>query len=270
VSEIPVRTLRFEIPASLDPVIIRDEPEESYLNVAMSLLLPHLEPYLIRTMCKARPQITTPALAADLDAFCGQEGQHYRQHAALNQAFRAWGLSGADALEAAVAADYKRFSAERPLRFNLAYAEGFEALTTAMALVFVGEDTSRWDPIALDLFQWHLTEELEHRTVAFEVYEHVVGSYAYRAAVGAFAQWHLLRFLKRAADAMLAADPRTERAYGGAAGRRAREPRMRALFAQKVWPRLRQTYRPSYSPRAIALPATVAEFSRRYSARLAT
>jgi uncharacterized protein len=265
--KITVRKPRFEIPETLDPIVVRGEPEESYLNVALSLLLPHLEPYLIRTMRAAKPQVKDAALAADLDAFCGQEGQHYRMHAQLNAALVRGGARGFEELEREVAADYKRFEAERPLRWNLAYAEGFEALTTAFALVLGGEDWSRWHPAARDVFLWHVIEELEHRTVAFEVYDHVVGSYLYRVTAGAYAQWHLIHFLVRTMEAMLAADPRTETEYGGKAGRKAREPRLVALLTKKIWPRLRRTYSPRYTPRDIEMPGSMAELAEQYSAR---
>ena len=264
---ITVRKPRFELPEVLDPILIRGEPEESYLNVALSLLLPHLEPYLIRTMRAARPKVKDAALAEELGAFCGQEGQHYRMHAELNAALVRGGARGFEALERELAADYQRFESERPLRFNLAYAEGFEALTTAFALVFEGEDLSKWHPAALDVFTWHILEELEHRTVAFEVYDHVVGSYFYRACVGAYAQRHLLRFLTRAMEAMLAADPRTKTEFGGETGRKARAPRLVALLTRKILPRLWRTYSPRYSPRKIEMPASMLQLAEQYSAR---
>lgn len=264
---ITVRKPRFELPEVLDPILIRGEPEESYVNVAMSLLLPHLEPYLIRTMRAARRKVTDPALAADLDAFCGQEGQHYRMHAELNAALVRGGARGFEALERELAADYQRFESERPLRFHLAYAEGFEALTTAFALVFAAEDQSKWHPVALDIFTWHLIEELEHRTVAFEVYDHIVGSYLYRLCVGAYAQWHLLRFLSRTMEAMLGADPRTETEHGGKAGRKAREPRLFALLKKKVLPRLWRTISPRYSPRKLEMPGSMEQLVAHYSER---
>lgn len=262
------RKLRFELPDALDPVFIGGEPEESYINVALSLLLPHLEPYLIKTMRAAKRHVTDPSLAADLEAFCAQEGHHYRRHADLNTALIRGGARGFEALEQGLANDYQRFGKTKSLRFNLAYAEGFEALTTAMAIVFTEEDHSKWHPVALDLFTWHLVEELEHRTVAFEVYEHVVGSYPYRVAVGAFAQWHLIRFLMRAADAMLAADPRTETVFGGKAGRRSREPRLTAILTKKVLPRVRKTYWPRYTPRDLEMPADLDALAAAYTARV--
>jgi hypothetical protein len=261
--------MRFDFPDDLDTIFIEGEPEESYQNVALSLLLPYLEPYLIRTMRAARPRVTDPELLADLDRFVEQEGQHYRQHAAFNAALRDRGFVSVAALERELDADYRRFSRERPLQFNLAYAEGFEALTAAMACVVLRQDTSRWQPAARDLFLWHVVEELEHRTVAFDVYNHVCGSYILRARVGAFAQSHLLRFVMRAANRLLCADPRTLANYGGLAGRRARLWRLRGVFLRDVLPRALRTFSPRYDPRNIRLPEGALDLAAHYT-RVAT
>src|SRR5262245_40940833 len=142
--DITVRRMRFTFPPDMDTVFIEGEPEESYVNVALSLLLPYLEPYLIRTMRAARDRVSDPGLRADLDKFIAQEGQHYRQHLLFNATFRDRGFDALARLEEELDADYRRFTSSRSLRWNLAYAEGFEAFTTAMARVFVDEDKSRW------------------------------------------------------------------------------------------------------------------------------
>jgi len=157
---ITVRRMAFEFPADLDAVFISGQPEESYSNIALSLLLPYLEPYLIRTMRAAKPRVSDPELAGALDKFVAQEGQHYRQHARFNAVFRERGFAGLAPLEAELAADYERFTKTKSLRFNLAFAEGFEAFTTAMTLVAIEIDTSSWHRAVHDLFFWHLLEEL--------------------------------------------------------------------------------------------------------------
>jgi predicted metal-dependent hydrolase len=55
-----VRQMPFEFPEELDPVIIEGDPEQSFRLVAASLLLPHLEPYLIRSMRAAKEHVTLP------------------------------------------------------------------------------------------------------------------------------------------------------------------------------------------------------------------
>jgi uncharacterized protein len=261
---ITVRRMAFEFPADLDAVFISGQPEESYSNIALSLLLPYLEPYLIRTMRAAKPHVSDPELAGALDKFVAQEGQHYRQHARFNAVFRERGFAGLAPLEEELAADYERFTKTKSLRFNLAFAEGFEAFTTAMTLVAIEMDTSSWHRAVHDLFFWHLLEELEHRTVAFDVYDRVCGGYFYRLFVGWFAQWHLVRFLKRATQCMLDSDPTTLSKYGGEAGRKARVRKLNGRLLRKVLPRVFRTYSPWYTPHDIAMPEKMKELAARY------
>lgn len=253
---ITVRRIDFAFPEHIDPVIFEGRPEESYVLVGISLLLPYLEPYLIRTMREARKRVTDPALIANLDAFNAQEGQHYRQHLRFNEAIRPAGVEALTALEAEVSADYRRFTETRSLRWNLAYAEGFEAFTTAMArFTLQTGQLEGMSPAALDLFRWHLIEELEHRTVAFEVYDHVCGGYFYRLAVGLYAQWHLNRFALRVAGALQNVDPAGFKQRFG--GRREAWKRLGPFFWQTVrllYPKILATYLPWYTPRAIPLP----------------
>jgi predicted metal-dependent hydrolase len=267
-SAITVRRPSFSFPDGLDPLIIEGCPEESYLMVGLSLLLPYLEPYLIRSMKAARKQVTDPALLADIDAFNEQEGQHYRQHMRFNEAVRVDCPAAIAALTKEVDADYRRFTATRSLRWNLAYAEGFEAYTSALArFSFESGWLDRVRPPARALFEWHLLEELEHRTVAFDVYQHVSGSYLVRLVVGLFAQWHLNRFVNRVVHAMVNADPDAFRArYGGAA---AAVARLRPLLGQLVrhfFPRVLGTYLPWYTPHRITTPEGVSARADRYGA----
>lgn len=265
--DITIRQMPFEYPDEIDPMVIPGRPEESYGVVALSLLLPYLEPYLIRTMKQARKHVTDPELRADLDAFNAQEGQHYRQHMKFNAAIRHFGFPGLEELEAELDADYRRFSETKSLRFNLAYAEGFEALTTATAHAQFerGMRPEMTQPIR-DLFEWHLIEELEHRTVAFDVYAHVCGGWAYRTIFGLYAQWHMGRWIARAASLMLKHDPRVESECGGEAGRKTRAREDRQMFRESLWPKVRRLHLPWYTPHDIEMTPEMDALSAKYSA----
>ena len=126
---ITVRQMPFEFPDEIDPVFIEDDHEQSFAFIAGSLLLPYLEPYLIRSVKAAEKHVTDPKVLEGLKGFAAQEGQHYRMHMKFNAAVRRSGFPGLDALEKELSDDYKRFTKTKSLRFNLAYAEGFEALT---------------------------------------------------------------------------------------------------------------------------------------------
>lgn len=264
--DITVRRMAFEFPEEIDPVFIAGEPERSYFTIGLSLLLPYLEPYLIRTMKEAKRHITDPDLLVDLQQFSAQEGQHYREHIRFNKALRLSGFPGLEKLEGELEADYLRFSETKSLRFNLGYAEGFEALTTAVARFGLeGGELQRDSPIS-EMMLWHAIEELEHRTVAFDVYDHVIGGYFRRLAIGLYAQWHMGRFITRVASYMIEAAPEIMEAHGGPAG--ARERRKVANAANwKLLPSVLRTYLPGYTPHDIPFTDTMREIAAQYDAK---
>lgn len=267
VAGIPIRRMTFEYPDDLGTVFITGEPEDSWANLGLSLLLPYLEPYLIRSMKAARRHVTDERLRADLGAFVLQEGQHFQQHRRFNDHFHGPGLEGLAALEAEVAAEYERWSEEKPLAFHLAYAEGFEALTSATAIWFLEQDRSAWHPEVLRLFEWHLVEELEHRNVAFEVYEHVIGDWPNRVRVGWFAQWHLLGFMQRVVDHLAEALPEVIEAHGGRRAHRVRMMRLQRRLFGVLLPRMIRSHTPWYTPHDLAVPPVLEALSARYSAQ---
>ncbi|MFO0759231.1 MAG: metal-dependent hydrolase [Byssovorax sp.] len=267
--DIVVRRIPLAYPEGLDPVIIAGHPEESFVMIGMSLLLPYLEPYLIRSMREAKKHIDDPVLAAELDLFNAQEGQHYRQHIRFNEAIRPACPEALRALEEELDADYQRFTKERSLRFNLAYAEGFEAFTCATArFSFEHRLTERIDdPAARDLFRWHLIEEMEHRTVAFDAYDKTCRAYFYRLFIGLYAQWHLNRFMLRAAGILRDADPEGfRRKHGGAWAAWKRTLAFLWLAVRGFFPKLFKTYLPWYTPHSIPLPESARELGRHYTA----
>lgn len=255
---------RFGDSDAMDPVVVPGDPDGSFRMIGLSLLLPYLEPYLIRTMKVARKQIDDPALLDDLERFCAQEGHHFQMHMRFNEALGRERYPELAALEKKLSDDYQRFSKTKSLRWNLAYAEGFEALTTASALYSfrhggLGEASD--SPVA-ELFAWHMVEEFEHRTVAFDVYDRVVGGYFYRLAVGLYAQWHFLRFVGRvvrvleAATADRPADP-------AQLAQLRREQRRKGL--RYGLPLVLRTYLPGYSPHRIAFTPEMQRIADRYS-----
>jgi predicted metal-dependent hydrolase len=264
-SDITVRHIRFEFPDDIPLVFIDGEPEESAMNIALSLLLPYLEPYVIRSVTAARKHVTDPRLRDELDAFAAQEGQHYRQHKRFNDVIHTLDYPRLADFESEVEAQFRRWSKTKSLRFNLGYAEGFEAMTTVVARVAADEDRSNWHPAVRDLIEWHLMEELEHRTVAFEVYQHVCGDYAYRLAIGSFAQFHLLRFVDRVHRYLLDATPGLLEAYGGMEGRRRRMKRLNRRML-RILRGTSKSWRRDYSPAVLDLPAQVRDWADRYDA----
>lgn len=186
----------------IDPKLVREALPEIFPAYGVSMTLPYLEPFLVRTMREALKQCTDESVAQEVRQFIGQEAQHYKQHAILNDVIRSISpeLEGLRKIEAQMEADYQRFTQTKSLKFNLAYAEGFEAATFAGGRkIFENNVFDRLESIQgsglLELFKWHALEEVEHRTVTFNIYEHLYGDYFYRSAVGAFGQYHFFKYV---------------------------------------------------------------------------
>ena len=257
-SDITVRGIRFSFEDPID-FHVSDEMLSGMLPLlGLSLTMPYLEPYLIRSMKVALKEITDPGLAEDTRRFCAQEGHHFRNHALLNEQLRAQfddeTATALRGIEDALEADYQRFSRTKSLRFNLAYAEGFEAMTCAAALAAAEHGGfSQGGLPGGEIWAWHMAEEIEHRTVAFGVYQHVVGSYPYRIALGTWAQGHYLSYVRRFARRM-------------AQGLGRRLVRTSSPARRTALRRYLHTWSPRYDPARVAIPEGVGRLLERYSA----
>ncbi len=212
-SDITVRKVNFDFPDDIALYAIPKLPRVSLFIAAFSMTMPYLEPYLIRMMLKAADKVEDEKLLEDMKRFSQQEGNHYRNHARLNAIIRdKFSDSVAEELlsiESELKDDYDRFLKEKPLRFNLAYAEGFEAMTCAAALASAQRPASLDDAVSKgwdELLDWHGLEEIEHRTVAFDVFDHVIGGYFYRVFQGLKSQAHYLYYIHRFYRVMLKAE----------------------------------------------------------------
>jgi uncharacterized protein len=244
-ADITVRKVKFEFPDELDDVLPGDDLDRETYLVAFSLTMPYLEPYLIRTFRAVADDITDPVLAADVRDFIGQEAQHFQNHRRVNDMIK--GQLGPvvaaelQAVEDALDADYRRFTATKSRRFNLLYAEGFEAMTCAMAMTFFAEAASGQGPSSdrfgtwQQLWAWHAAEEIEHRTVAFGVYEHLEGNWPYRVSGSLRAQAHFQRAVDKMQRILLASQ--------GAPAR----PKLPPWFANGR-SRYFRTFAPGYDP----------------------
>ena len=83
-----VRRMNFAFTPDMERVFVKDDPDTSYTFLGTWMMLPYLEPYLIRTMRQALPHIREPQLKEDLKRFCAQEGEHFKQHAIVNDMIR--------------------------------------------------------------------------------------------------------------------------------------------------------------------------------------
>lgn len=204
-----VRKMPFEFPDDIDPHWNKTKPEWSHMVSGASLAMPFLEPYLVRTMRKALQEIDSEDLKKDVKLYMAQEGQHFKQHRKFNDILIGKGYTELLDVEAQMQKEFADFEKNRSLKFNLAYACGFESMALGIGhwlvrdreYLFGGSDTR-----VASLILWHFIEEVEHKNVAFDVYQAVYGNYFYRVFGTLYATAHVIKFSRRAYQIMLKKD----------------------------------------------------------------
>jgi predicted metal-dependent hydrolase len=255
-----VRRMRFPYPDSLKAWWNPARPEFSQVVNSGSLAMPYLEPYLIETMRKARGKISDPRLLADVDLYIAQEATHFRQHQQWNKRLADLGYKTVPTHEATLKADYDAFQNKRSFTFNIAYAEGFEAMGLAVGHMLVKDREHLFanaDPAVSSLILWHFVEEIEHKTVTFDVFKALDGRYAWRIYGLLYATIHIMARSRQAYRAMLIEDGRwfTLKSRFTLYGLLVRH------FADLI-PRLLRIMKPSYDPRQVEDPPWIKEWWR--------
>jgi predicted metal-dependent hydrolase len=194
VDAIVIRDFAFEFPDDIDPIWVPGNPVRSHLFNGFSLAMPYLEPYLIRSILKARDQVTDPQLLEDMAGFNRQEANHFKCHRRYNELLKANGYPELERVEQHMTGAYARLES-RSLRTQLAYSAGFESMTNGFTHWFVAKRASLFagaDRHVSSFWIMHMIEEGEHKTVAFDTYMACFGQYLPRL-VGVFhGSWHVI------------------------------------------------------------------------------
>lgn len=171
---------------------IPSEPAASNILSVLHLLLPEGENWFVKTFKKALPLITDDALREDVIGFIGQEAIHSAAHQAVLDHYTSAGIDTASYIRQ-VEWLFSRILGDRPGQTAaserellcehvavVAAVEHFTAMMGAWVLDATALDEVDLDPRMLDLMRWHGAEEVEHRSVAFDVMAHLDPGYARR------------------------------------------------------------------------------------------
>lgn len=267
--DIPIRRMEFEIPTpdDFDPKWMANDILQSYMSTGISLYVAYLEPFLVKSMRRVLDQISDDELKENVDRFSRQEAQHYMQHERFNAAILGQGYPGLQERFDQLKEDFEGFLAHKGDKWCVGFVEGFEALTTQLALQSLHElrrEHPQTDPRFAALFEWHMAEEVEHRNVAYDIYEHLYGDYAFRVKMCWIAQHHILKFITDCMKIMTATD----------AERHGPSYKMTNIQRALVWvvsaPMMLKTVMPWYTPHNYDVPDTIDELSARLSSEAKT
>ncbi|TCB48985.1 metal-dependent hydrolase [Acinetobacter sp. ANC 4779] len=171
---ITVRKLQF------NPKLIRrhyfaNSPVMSHLLTALSSTFPIGEQFFVHSVRNVRDKVKDEKLQAQIAAFIGQEAMHSKAHTEFNDAWRSEDYN-LDRFQAWLARRNDYVKNLHP-KIQLAITCAFEHFTALLGgyILRHPEVLATLDDDAVKLWVWHAIEEIEHRAVAFDVYQAVYG-----------------------------------------------------------------------------------------------
>ncbi|MDQ8036784.1 MAG: metal-dependent hydrolase [Pedobacter sp.] len=177
---IPPRQMDFRFPADSRRYFFDDNAFASMFFATLSGFFPPGERFFVESVRHYRDRISDPVMKAKISGFIGQEAIHGREHDRLNEMLTRRGI--------------KVWFADRAVKVGLGFLEKFSPSQQLACTIFMEHFTAllaeqlltderfraRADAEIIPLWMWHAVEELEHKAVAYDVYQQVSGSYAHR------------------------------------------------------------------------------------------
>ncbi|BCI82879.1 hypothetical protein MTY66_45040 [Mycolicibacterium sp. TY66] len=158
----------------------------SHFVAGLSGAFPPGEEGFIRSVRRFADRITDPELKKRVAGFIGQESMHGQEHRHLNEKLIAMGYPLAWWDSESFKDRRIRLEDRLPAHVHLALTAAAEHYTAVLAERVLSSDELQSipaDPEVWHLLNWHALEELEHKSVAFDVYRAVGGTERTRIAV---------------------------------------------------------------------------------------
>ena len=195
---------------------VPDDPFSTHMINVLHLLLPAGERWFINVVNEAAPLVDDPELKEAIKPFIQQESWHAFAHSAVLEHLALYDIDS-EPFTANLDRWFARIGSPKPnwpawlqrywlLRrlADVAAIEHFTAVLGQWVIQNGGLEYAGADPVMLDLLRWHGAEEVEHRSLVFDVYQNLSGSFVLRAGAMLFtgpalAYWWLagIRYLMR-------------------------------------------------------------------------
>lgn len=174
--EILPRRVGIDFSDVMTPFFYEGNAPISALWVGLSASFPLGEAEFIKSTRFFEDQIDNATLLDDVKKFTQQEAHHSFQHRQVNKLFESLGYQIERLEEFFKEELVKREQAWSPER-RLARTVVVEHVTAVMAHYALTQDQkmAAFPESVKALFQWHAIEEIEHKSVTFDVYQHCVG-----------------------------------------------------------------------------------------------
>lgn len=179
------------------PCWVPDDPFTSHFINVLHLLLPEGELWFCRVYNKALPLVTDETLRADVRGFVRQEAVHSRSHQTVLAHYYVEHGMDTEPFTSKIRWLFTRLLGDQPLGIKLGWTwlerlwllfrlgviaaiEHYTCIIGKWILESRGLDQANADPEMLDLLRWHGAEEVEHRSVAHDLFVSLGGGYFQR------------------------------------------------------------------------------------------
>lgn len=198
VGQIKVRNVSFAFDQVPKHWILNNPIMTHFVN-SMHIVFPDGEKFFIRSVRRFAKEIEDPQLKQDIRGFCGQEGVHAREHERFWDVMQEQGLqpegfanflnktafNGKYSLEQMLLTYLNKVSPRLGDKMALSITAGLEHYTAILANALFHEPiatNNKMAPQMLELLHWHASEEIEHKSVCFDVLKQVDDSYVLRVS----------------------------------------------------------------------------------------
>jgi len=211
-----VRRMKFPFgePEPIQRHFVENDIVFSHLVAVLSGAFPPGEESFIRSVRRFSDQITDPVLKKRVAGFIGQESVHGQEHRKLNAQLVDLGYPIVRFLLFAPNTVRQRLMVRienlMPAKVHLAMTAAAEHYTAVLGARVLSKEEIQaipGDPEVWHLLNWHAMEELEHKSVAFDVYRAVGGSERTRIAVMWFMYYLTIPFVTAAVVVSILMDP---------------------------------------------------------------
>lgn len=179
-SHIYPRKTNFKFSQEIPKLWFRNSSVLTHFVNGINLFISDFELFMVRVLKSQLPTIQDPVFKQQVCGFVGQESSHSSAHAKYNQTLREQGYQF-ESFAKILKFVFAKVLPKLGTKLGLATIAGFEHLTSLLA-----EITLKYDffetahPTMSELWCWHAAEELEHKTMAFDVLQSVDRSYLLR------------------------------------------------------------------------------------------
>ncbi|MFJ4651367.1 metal-dependent hydrolase [Nocardia sp. NPDC088792] len=177
---------RFDQHDSNDKYFVDGDMVFSHFVAGLSGGFPPGEESFIRSVRRVAERVTDPVLKKRVTGFVGQEAMHGQEHRRLNEKLVEMGYPIAWYDSPTQLERMLGLEARLPAEVHVAMTAAAEHFTAVLAERVLSSDEIQSIPAEPEFWQllnWHALEELEHKSVAFDVFRAIGGSERMRIGV---------------------------------------------------------------------------------------